>query len=282
MGRAVVTLGAVILASAVASAQPQPNDAQKKQAGDLVKKAIAKSKDGDHAAAIELYLQAYAIVPQPLLLSNIASEYQQEGKLTDAVKYFCKYLDEDPHGGNAQYATQQAKQARAAMGEKVEDADVCKPIEKPVPAVGSGSAGSGSAGSGSAIVEPPKPVVPPPPAPNHTLEYAGFGVAGAGAIALTIGIVYGLKGKSLSDQINGHPSGTPWPTTIDGIPINQWDSAGKDYNKKQIAWTIIGGTVLAAGGVMAYLGYKKSHEEQISVAPSVAPGAVGVVIGGGF
>ena len=71
----------VVLASVLARcpplAQPQPPTEEKQQASELVKQAIAKSQAGDHEAAIDLYLKAYTIIPQPLLLSNIGSEYQQ-------------------------------------------------------------------------------------------------------------------------------------------------------------------------------------------------------------
>ena len=55
-------------------------------AGDLVKKAIARSQAGDHNAAIEIYLQAYTILPNPLLLSNIGAEFQQSGMPKEALK----------------------------------------------------------------------------------------------------------------------------------------------------------------------------------------------------
>src|SRR5262245_53881135 len=96
---------ALLFVPAIAAAQ-QPTAQQKQQASELVKKAISKSQAGDHDSAVELYLQAYTIIPQPLLLSNIGSEYQQMQKPVEALKYFCKYLEADgPQGQNAGYAT---------------------------------------------------------------------------------------------------------------------------------------------------------------------------------
>ena len=57
--------------------------------------AIAKSQANEHQGAIDLYLQAYAIVPLPVLLSNIGAEYQLITKPVEALKYFCKYLEAD-------------------------------------------------------------------------------------------------------------------------------------------------------------------------------------------
>src|SRR5689334_8579484 len=96
----------VTLAPGLALAQ---SPADKQKAGDLVKRAIAKSQSGDHETAVDLYQQAYKLVPMPVLLSNVGSEYQQMKKLVEARTYFCKYLDAEPNGSNVAYATAQAK-----------------------------------------------------------------------------------------------------------------------------------------------------------------------------
>src|SRR5580704_1959596 len=99
----------------VARADPKPTPAQMQQAGDL-------------ELAIELYKQAYDVVPTPILLSNIGSEYEQAKKPVLALKYFCKYLDADPTGSNASYATAKAKALQIDLGTPVtDDASVCKP-----------------------------------------------------------------------------------------------------------------------------------------------------------
>src|SRR5258706_5711756 len=97
------------LCASSALADPRPTEKDKQIAGELVKKAIARSQAGDHATAIDIYLQAYTIVPNSILLSNIGTEFQQSGKPAQALRYFCMYLDKDPSGTNAPYATLQAK-----------------------------------------------------------------------------------------------------------------------------------------------------------------------------
>src|SRR5215510_8819840 len=99
--RALVVALASVLAAAPAMAQPkQANRPPQDVANDLVKQAITKSQQGDHLAAIDLYLSAYSLVPQHTLLSNVGNEYQQAGKPVEALKYFCMYLDKDPTGTN--------------------------------------------------------------------------------------------------------------------------------------------------------------------------------------
>src|SRR5580692_4831675 len=86
----------------------QPKDAQT-QARDLVNQATDKAKINDHKGAIELYLQAYNIAPLAILLANVGSEYEKLDDAVDALKYFCKYLEKEPDGPMASYATSHAK-----------------------------------------------------------------------------------------------------------------------------------------------------------------------------
>jgi tetratricopeptide (TPR) repeat protein len=96
---AVWALAASLTQASLAAAQPKPlPQVQLKAAGDLVKKAIARSQAGDHVQAIELYQQAFLLIPQPILLSNIGAEYQLAQQPADAVVYFCKYLAAEPEG----------------------------------------------------------------------------------------------------------------------------------------------------------------------------------------
>lgn len=119
-------MACALLAGPAAADPKSPTDKDRQVAGELVKKAIARSQLGDHGAAIDIYLQAYTIVPNATLLSNIGAEYQQWGKPKEALNYFCMYLKNEPNGANAPYATSRAKLLCAQLGAKnVDDEDVC-------------------------------------------------------------------------------------------------------------------------------------------------------------
>ncbi len=263
-------VGVTLCSSALAIAQPKPTDAQKQQAGDLVKKAIAKSQALDHLAAIELYLQAYAIIPQPLLLSNVGAEYQQAQKPVEALKYFCMYLDKDPTGTNASYATSQAKMLQVSMGNK--DGEVCKPAKpsppEPVvePVVVTGTANLAT------------PTMMPAPDGGRTLRLAGLAVGGAGIAALAVGVVYGVKAKHNSDILTGHDKAMSWPDNIAEI-----EAQGQSYENRQIGFLVVGGLVTITGTVLYVVGRSKKHsDERIAITPSVTPETIGVSLGGGF
>jgi len=271
----------LLLAPALAAAQPPPTPQQKQTASEKVKKAIAKSQAGEHDVAVDLYLEAYAIIPQPVLLSNVGSEYQQMKKPYEALKYFCKYIEADPTGNNVQYATAQARTIYIELGgiPSVEDKDVCKPIVKkqePAPP------------------PPPTPIVKPEPTPGPatgsvdngpktktpTLRYVGVGVAVLGAAVFGVGTYYGLQAKSISDEITNHPTNDPWPANI-----KDREAEGKSAEKKQIAFMVGGGIALAAGVTMFIVGGSKSASEastSISIAPIATSDQLGFAAAGRF
>jgi tetratricopeptide (TPR) repeat protein len=248
----------LIATTTAAQAQPKPTPAQIQQAGDLVKKAIAKSQAGDHTLAIDLYQQAYTIIPQPLLLSNIGAEYQQAQKPADAVKYFCKYLEVDPSGSNSSFVTTQVNQLQRELGNEVEDTDPCKVKPKPVPPPVVETpplTGTTFGPTGSSTTPAPETH------PGRTLEITGAAVAVAGAVSIGLGIHYALAGRSLSQQINAHKMGDPWPTQIDGVPIADWGTTGDRDNRRAYIFSIAGGVAMVGGGALFFIGHDKNTRE---------------------
>jgi tetratricopeptide (TPR) repeat protein len=245
---------------------------EKQKAGELAKQAIAKSQAGDHEGSVELYLKAYDIIPQPLLLSNVGSEYQAMDKPVEALKYFCKYLDADgPNGQNAAYVTAQAKLLYIKLGgiTDVKDEDVCKPIVKPTPK------------------EPEKiivhekaqePVDHGPTTKTSPLRYVGVAVAVAGAGMFGFGVYEGLQAKSISDEITNHPIDQPWDSNIKAR-----EQEGKDAEKKQIIFMAAGGGALAVGAVMFFVFAPKTvAEETVTFAPVATPDSFGFAAAGRF
>ena len=268
---------AMVLGLSLAHADPQITPQQKAKASELVKSAIAKSQAGDHEAAIELYQQAHMIIPQPLLLSNIGSEYKQQGKKVEAIKYFCMYLKEDPTGTNASYAGAQVKTLQIELGNEVEDNDVCTVKTKPV------------------VKEPPPPVKenPPPdqttgtigiekgadkPHASHTLEYTGIAVGVVGLATFGAGVYYGLQAKRISDSITNHDTTMMWPPDI-----KAQEKEGQDDQTKQIAFMIAGGVVAGVGVLVTVIGHDKaSNAEHVSIRPMATQNSIGLAVGGGF
>jgi tetratricopeptide (TPR) repeat protein len=265
-------VAAVLVSLLVATpviAQPPPTAQQKQAAGDLTKQAIAKSQAGDHDKAIELYLQAFEIVPLPVLLSNVGAEYQKLKKPVEALKYFCMYLEKDPTGQSSTFATAQAKLLQIELGNKdVTDATVCDPPKPKEP--------------------DPVPVDTTPPVTGTVststdrgkgLRVAGFVAGGAGLAGLGVGIFFGLKAKDISDKISGHDRMMMWPDNIQEL-----EDEGQAHENKQIIFMIAGGALVATGVALYFIGRSRKGGESTSVTlvPTATPEQAGLAITGGF
>lgn len=274
MRRATPTLAATVCALLIAGpalAEPRASERDTKAAGELVKKAIGRSQQGDHEGAIALYLQAYTIVPSSALLSNVGAEYEQIGKQKEALKYFCMYLDKDPEGANAPYATTQAKLLQHQLGNEVDDDDVCAaPRPKPAPA---------------AVTPPskpddgqPLPSGPEAPRPSGSagMRYAGLGFGLAGLAAIGFGAYQGVKAKDVSDQISQHKMGEPWPKDI-----RQLEADGQHHENLQVAFLIGGGVAVTTGIVLYVLG-RPSAPDHERTALRVTPTSNGFAVSGRF
>jgi tetratricopeptide (TPR) repeat protein len=289
---------ASLLAVSPALADPKPPTEKDKQvASDLVKKAISKSQAGDHNAAIDLYLQAFTIVPNSILLSNIGAEYQQSDRPQQALRYFCMYLDKDPSGTNAPYAAAQARALQVELGTKdVDDRDVCakpKPRPKPRPEPPHVTSPRGPAGQPEPEVEHGvgpggHPAHEPGPADrtervdraqtDNTLKYVGLGAGIAGAASIGVGIFAGARASSISDEISAHDRTKKWPNDIQDL-----QRRGQNFENLQIG-TLVAGGVLVTGGVILYVLSRPdaSPERTDKAAVRVSPTTNGFVVFGKF
>ncbi len=256
--RVVATVLASVLVVGPAWAQPTatpPTPAQKQSVQDLVKQAIAKSQAGDHSGAIEIYQKAYAVIPLPTLLSNIGAEYQLATKPVEALKYFCMYLEKDPAGPLATYATGQAKLLQSQLtNTTVDDAGVCKAPTKVEPKV---------------IETPP----PPPPVskaadPGKTLKIAGLVAAGVGVVSVGLGFYFGSQAGKISDDISNNTG--MWR---DDIVAYQDEGQRDEY--LQIAFLSVGGALVVGGALLYMKGRKKTSAESTTVQPAMMPGGGG-------
>ena len=271
---AAVLASSLLVGTVLAQPTKPPTPAEKQQAGDLVKQAIAKSQEKDHLAAIDLYLKAYAVVPLPTLLSNVGTEYQQAAKPVEALKYFCLYLEKDPAGALVTYATSQARVLQIQLGNTVSnDAEVCRPaVVTPPPGDGSG------AGSGSDV---PAVVEPTTSDPGGGMKLAGMVTGGVGLVTFGLGLYFGVQAKKINDDIEDQGITEPWRDDI----VAYMDK-GQRYEYMQIGFLVAGGALVVGGTVIYMLGRGKTSaaesQTQVSITPSVTPNGGGVTLFGRF
>ncbi len=277
-----MSVAAVALLVAVGAGSARAGDDEaddRKRAGKHVEEGDRYKEAGNYEAAAREYEKAYELVPHPELFFNLAQVYRLGGKKEKALEYYERYLAVEPNGRAAAQARKFARQLKKEL-------DRAKPREgKGGESAGSGStSGSGSpAGSGSASgsgsgdltrrVEPSHP--------GRTLRIAGMATAGAGLVALGVGIKYGLDARRISNDLSGHDEG-------------QWSEAeiksqavGKRAEKRMFIGTGLGAAFIAGGAVLYYLGHSaRAHAEEsdegVAAAPLVSGDTLGVALGGRF
>jgi hypothetical protein len=265
---------AVVLASLVSVAplyaQPKPpTEDQKAKVADLANKATAKGDKGEHIEAADLYLEAYKVYPLATMLSNAASQYQKAKKPVEALRYFCMYLEKDPAGIVASYATAQAKVLQTELGNKnIDETNPCvvkaAPVPDPGPALEPVGPATGTAAEGNSG--------------GATLRTAGLVTGAVGLAGLGAGIYFGFRARSVSNQITNHDPQDPWPGDI-----KELEEKGEAHEKKQIIFLAVGGALAIGGAVMYMVGRSKAQESgQVSITPVATPDTFGVSVSGGF
>jgi hypothetical protein len=282
---AAIVVGMLGLATTSTMAQAEPDEETQRKAGDLVQRGIALQGKQDTAGAVALYEEAYCLIPEPALVYNIGTAYQEAGRAGEAQRYFRLYLKVAP-GGELAGDAKAAIKSLGGPGAKATDvaAITCKPAAPPCP-------------DGAARVDGECPAAAPTScpagevvvgdrcmtaladggggAPGGTTEgtvsrggrglfYAGVATTGIGAVGLGVGIYFGLKAKDASDAISENMG--------DWTPeLLAKEQEGKDAERNQIIFTAVGGAALAGGLVMIWLGLRDGGDDESAEAARFTP-----------
>ncbi len=283
------SLAATVVVPAIARAQPAaPVDkAKAKTAKQYVDAGLAAQNSGDYETAVSMYEKAYALVPHPVLLFNMAQAHRLAKHDDKALELYDKYLAADPSGAQAKTAREFATDLRAkrdAADKAISDAkaaaaanaaEAAKAADekraadaKAAEAARQASVAQRTAGPSSTPGQPSDEGVEHP---GRTLRIAGIGVGAVGVIGVGVGIVFGLKARSLADDLSA-PGAMFDPGKVDD---------GKSANRTAIIG-LVGGTVLVAVGVTLYWrgSVAKSRAEQVTLAPMVSDQVAGLAISG--
>ena len=301
-GRLASGLLSVVVVGVLASpalAQPGGGDVQANQAkaAELVQKGIQLQTKRDIDGAVALYRQAYCLIPEPVLVYNMGTAYQEGNKPADAISYFRYYLKIAPGGDLVQEAKNAIKMLQ--QGGTKTDATASIVCEAKQPACLDGSQPVDGKCKGSPVVKPPKTcpegeelqdgacvaVVtggsdimrpPPPPKKSNTLLYAGIGTTAGGAIVLGLGIMYGIKAQNASDALSNNEMG--WTPEL--LAKQQ---EGKDAETNQIIFTTAGGVLVAGGAALLVLHWKKGKSsEETAWVPYVDGDHAGIALTGRY
>lgn len=282
----------LVVATLVLSAAPVRADDRDDARREFALGQAAEQR-GDWPAAIEHYLRANDLVPHSFAVYNIALAYQRLGKLREAATWFDRYLaaTTDP--------TERAKVERMLVELRGRPARVnVRSIPAaarvsidgaPVgvtPYIGTLAAGAHRIAVEQAGVtevrevraefgEPielevsvPRPVVPTvAPAPGERARWrsiAGIAALGAGAVTAAVGGYFALEARSAAGELDAfYQRGGTWDDERAALE-RSLDSS----NRRAVGFAVAGGLVMAAGGVLYYLGRSPRRDDRWTVMPT--------------
>lgn len=272
--RLVLLLALILLATATPAAAAPPSKAEVDEARKHFKSGEGLFRAGSFDRAVEEYEVAYTLVPRPGLLFNIGSAYRKKaeatGSLDDkkrAIDYYQRYLDAEPAGK----AIDDARGFIAALRSEVAASEakqppVAEPAPKPVPA----PLPTVSTPVVTAAESPP--VSPESPRDRGSgYRVAGLVTAGVGVALIGTGVYFGLKARSIADD-------------VDHLK-DQWDpslnESGEAANRNMVILLAAGGAAVA-GGAILYFVLGKKDVAPVGVAPAPTSGGAAVVVTGRF
>jgi tetratricopeptide (TPR) repeat protein len=250
---AVLCAGLGLALARVASAQPeQPtppatgNDPHQAEAEALYGEGARHYTLREYAEAIEAFKHAYALVPEPTFLFDIAQAYRLLGDCDNAAGFYRNYIHAKPDADDRPKAEKLAAEedACAADQRQQRDAERARQAATTPPPVASGPQYRG-------------------------LRLAGILTAGVGAAFAGAGVYFSIDAADKAHQLE-----TACMTSCKAVDVASIDSQGKSSETTAAVLYVTGGIALAAGAGMIVWATLHANPEAVTVAP--APGGATV------
>ncbi|MCC6215832.1 MAG: tetratricopeptide repeat protein [Polyangiaceae bacterium] len=148
--RAIAAAAAIGLAAAWAAGQASPDELAQRH----FESGVAYLQESDHESALRAFQKAYELSKRPEILLNLATVYERQGRLREAIAELRRYLELAPTGKHADTVKLRIQNLERRVA------------DEPPPAA-----------SASASAEPP--VAPPPSAATSAAPAAGAPARGA-------------------------------------------------------------------------------------------------------
>lgn len=238
---------------------------EEQRAAALYAEGDRRYAEGRYEESVDLFKQAYAISPAPLLLYNLTNSYERLGAYAEAADALARYID----SGDAEDADTLRQRLRQ--------------IRKRAAARASSEAALAELRARPRACPPDRPceVEPRPTSRSDTVAYVLF--AGGGAM-LVAAAVFGATASSAGDDARAACSDRG------GVMLCSADA--KEALDRQTRFALftdvsVGASIAAIGvGTYFYLRHRKQREREQATAATVAPsllrGGLGVTVGGRF
>ena len=202
---------------------------------------------GDYAGAAAKWKESYRLSKEPELLFNIAEALRDDGRCSEALAMFRRFIATAPGSPQRQLADDFVRELTAKCNEAASRDD--ETTEGPVDRAHGDDDGDlrTTADRRSAT------------RPGRTKKFAGIVVGGAGLATIAVGIGLGAHASALGNQVTlDCSSSCNWPSE------QSRDAAGRRDATIGYALDAIGALAVAGGAVFYYLG---DREGAIAVAP---------------
>jgi len=276
MTRSTTLLASLALVAAGLSASPSVGHAQPAQRKppqkdiDAARKhfqlAEAAKARGEYQAAAVEYLAAYELFQEPAFFYDTAEVYRLAGDDNNALAYYTKYLELAPSGQGATASRLAADQLRRSIAAKEDAATRAAEQEAKRSADERAKANQVAAAGAEAHAANTRTA-------GRSLRIAGLATGGAGVVVLGVGVAFGLKARSISNEASS------WETFD-----QRRDDQGKAAERTMVVLTGVGGAAIVAGGVLYYLGYRARPADSgaIAFAPRVGASDITLTAAGRF
>ncbi|HKE17260.1 MAG TPA: tetratricopeptide repeat protein [Kofleriaceae bacterium] len=302
---AAVTAGSPARAQQGTPAAPASSASNEDRARALHAAGLRYYEAGQYGRAISSYRKAYALVPAPGILFNLAQAYRLKGDCRHAYRAYRNFLHANPDSPQASLAREHSDSLRSCAKAEKERTDLAT--------AGGATAGSGAFGGAvappaaspspqDAAASPPEdtrqplfaePPIPPPgdtaagPAveldqrdrgaqPGRSKKLIGVSVGAAGAVLTAVGVYYGLRAHSAaSDLSDFYDTGGAWTPEL----ADREDSLGRNRTLA-IGFGLIGTAAIGTGAAFYWLGHREATAAQaarhasMSILPQPQGGAV--------
>jgi tetratricopeptide (TPR) repeat protein len=257
----VFTLLALLLAASGARAE-EVDSSRVASASKLSEEGLFLYKGRDYRHAIEKFLQAFALDPDPNLLFNTARCYEAMGDNDNALEKYEAFLskpDADPQGKRR--ATDAVRALREAK-------EAPSPIVPPVAKAPSATPAVEAAGSPAAA----KALAPAPQAEGSS-STAAIVTLSAGVVSLAAGAVAYALGRSDHNKVTG-AAGYGMMGQVDPMTEGQAQALVDSGKTKKLIGVIgmgLGGALVATSAALFMFGSHDEMKEPGKVAIGIAP-----------
>ena len=247
-----------------------PSDAETAAAKGAYQAGNASFDEADYPRAITYWEDAYRRdCTANLLLKNLARAYELYGQKRQAVVALETFLVREPASGDKDQIQRRIEVLKKQIAAEKAAPPVTTPPVTPV----------------TPVVTTPPPAEPAPTAHAGKRPIAPLIVAGAGGVALVVGVIVFASGAK---DVNHYETLCPNHACTGPNKNTDSDAANKARTKEAVGGVIAGvGAAAVAGGLIWYFVQPRSAETTGSllkprVSPAVSSGFTGVALSGAF